>query len=160
MKIDRAAVPTSDKLVAPGVVVGPGATLTVNNLGSTDFVAGDTFTLFSTPISGAFGTVNLPALPSPDLYWTNKLAVDGTIAVVGPGTVNPNPTNLTFTVGGGNLTLSWPLDHTGWTLQVQTNSRAVGLSTNWFDVSGSTTTNAITLPAGTPNGAVFYRLKL
>jgi len=56
--------------------------------------------------------------------------------------------------------LSWPEDHTGWTLQVQTNSRSVGLSTNWFEVPGSTTTNSVTLPISTPNGAVFYRLKL
>lgn len=160
MRVDRTAVPTSDKLAAPSVVVGPGATLTVNNLGSTGFVAGDTFTLFSTPISGAFGTVNLPALPSPDLYWTNKLAVDGTIAVVSSTTVNPNPTNLSVSVGGGNMILSWPEDHTGWTLQVQTNSRAVGLSTNWVDVPGSATTNSVTTPVGTANGAVFYRLKL
>ena len=45
-------------------------------------------------------------------------------------------------------------------LQVQTNARSVGLSTNWFDVPGATTTNSVTLPVGSANGAVFYRMKL
>jgi len=134
--------------------------LTVNNLGGTNFAAGDTFTLFSTPISGSFATVTLPQLVDPSLYWTNKLAVNGTIAVAAVSTVNPSRTNITFSAEGGNLTVSWPSDHIGWTLQVQTNSRSVGLNTNWFDVSGSSSTNAVSLPIGTGNGAVFYRLKL
>ncbi|HEX5218144.1 MAG TPA: autotransporter-associated beta strand repeat-containing protein [Verrucomicrobiae bacterium] len=160
MKIDRGAVPNSDKLVAPSVVVNAGSTLTVNNLGSTALAAGDTFTLFSTPISGAFSTVNLPTLPNSNLAWTNKLAIDGTIAVVSTGTVNPSPTTITVTTDGSNMTLSWPLDHTGWTLQVQTNSLATGVNNNWFDVPGSTATNAVTVPLVPANPTVFYRLKL
>jgi hypothetical protein len=78
--------------------------------------------------------------------------------VVPPPPVNPTPTNITFSAGGGNLTLSWPADHTGWTLQVQTNTRAVGLGTNWFNVSGSSATNQVALPISTANGTVFYRL--
>lgn len=159
-KINRAAAPNSDKLIAPSVVVNAGATLTVSNLGATNFAAGDTFTLFSTPISGAFSTVNLPALPSTNLAWTNKLAVNGTIAVVSTSTVNPNPTSITVTAVGNNLTLSWPPDHTGWTLQVQTNTLTTGLSSNWADVPGSTTTNSVTVPVDSSRGAVFYRLKL
>lgn len=160
MKIDRAAVPTSDKLTAPGVAINPGATLTVNNLGSTNLVAGDTFTLFSTPVSGTFSTVNLPTLPSSSVIWTNKLAVNGTIAVIAATTINTSSPVLTNSVSGGNLTLSWPTDHTGWTLQVQTNSLGKGLGTNWVDVPGSTSTNAVSIPIVTTNGTAFYRLKL
>jgi fibronectin-binding autotransporter adhesin len=160
MKIDRTAGPNSDQLIAPNVVINAGATLTVNNLGSADLTAGDTFTLFSTPVSGSFTTLNLPPLPNASVAWTNKLALDGSIAVVATGVVNPNPANLTITVAGGNLTLSWPLDRTGWTLQAQTNSAAVGLSNNWVDVAGSTTTNSVTVPVSFTSGAVFYRLKL
>ncbi len=159
MKINRTGAPTSDRLVAPSVTVNAGATLTLNNLGGTDFVAGDTFALFSAPISGAFTTLNLPALPS-NLTWTNKLAIDGTLAVVSTSAVNPNPAPITITATGNSLTLTWPLDRTGWTLQAQTNSTAIGLSNNWVDVPGSTTTNSVTLPIGPANGAVFYRLKL
>jgi autotransporter-associated beta strand protein len=160
MKLDRAAVPNSDKLVAPSVVVNSGATLTVSNLGSTNLAAGDTFTLFSTPISGNFSTINLPALPNANLVWTNKLAINGTIAVLSTSPVNPTPTSIVATVAGGGLTLTWPQDHTGWTLQVQTNSLATGLSSNWVDVPGSAATNSVTIPVNPANGAVFYRLKL
>ena len=65
---------------------------------------------------------------------------------------------LTRTFGGGNLTLSWPTDHTGWSLQTQTNTRALGLKTNWFDVTGSTSTNLMVIPVGPVEPTVFYRL--
>jgi hypothetical protein len=51
-----------------------------------------------------------------------------------------------------------PLTHTGWQLQVQTNSLTTGLNTNWFAVPGSTTTNTVSLPMDLSNGSVFYRL--
>jgi len=160
MKINRDVLPNSDKFVAPGITVNSGAALTVNNLSATSFAAGDTFTLFSSPISGAFSSVTLPALLGTNLFWTNNLAVNGTIAVVAAVTVNPNPAPITFSVSGGILTLSWPPDHTGWTLQVQTNSLAVGLGANWVAVPGSTATNTVSVPINTSTGAVFYRLKL
>jgi hypothetical protein len=72
--------------------------------------------------------------------------------------VNTSPTNIVFAASGGNLTLNWPSDHTGWQLQVQTNDLSVGISTNWVDVSGSTTTNQIVVPINLTNGSVFYRL--
>jgi autotransporter-associated beta strand protein len=160
MKINRDASPTSDKLVASSVTLTAGATLTVNNIGSTNLVAGDTFTLFSAPVSGTFATVTLPVLPSGSVAWTNLLAINGTIAVITTTTINTNSPVLTNSVSGGNLNLAWPTDHTGWTLQMQTNSLATGLGTNWVDVPGSTTTNAVSIPITTTNGAVFYRLKL
>jgi autotransporter-associated beta strand protein len=160
MKIDRNAAPTSDQFAAPSITVNSGATLTVANIGSTNLVAGDTFALFSTPISGTFSTVTLPALPTPDLYWTNRLALNGSIAVAAVVTVNPNSTNITASVSGGILTLSWPQDHTGWTLQAQTNAPGVGLNSTWFDVTGSTSTNIVSFPISATNGSVFYRLKL
>ena len=160
MKINRAGVPTSDEFAAPAITVNSGAALTVANIGSTNLAAGDTFTLFSAPVSGGFSTVTLPALPGANLYWTNNLAVNGSIAVVSVFTVNTNSTNIVFTANAGVLTLAWPQDHTGWTLQVQTNTSSVGLGTNWDDVPGSAATNTVSLPVNVNNGAVFYRLKL
>jgi fibronectin-binding autotransporter adhesin len=160
MKLDHSASPSSDRLNASAVVINPGATLIVTNMGPASFVAGDTFTLFGGPVSGSFATVTLPPLSGGNIQWTNKLAINGTIAVVAATAINPNATNITATVTGGNLTLSWPSDHTGWTLQVQTNSLSVGLDTNWFDVPGSSTTNSVTVPVGSTNGVLFYRLKL
>ncbi|HEU5069558.1 MAG TPA: glycosyl hydrolase 115 family protein [Verrucomicrobiae bacterium] len=82
MRIDRSGAPTNDRLAAPSITVNPGATLTVTNVGPTNLFAGDTFALFSAPITGAFSTLNLPTLPSPAMIWTNKLALNGTIAIV------------------------------------------------------------------------------
>lgn len=69
-----------------------------------------------------------------------------------------NPTNITCTVLGGTLTLSWPTDHIGWRLQAQTNSLNTGLGNNWFDVPDSSSTNRVALPVDINNGSVFYRL--
>ena len=160
MKINRDASPASDEFVAPGVTLNSGATLTVNNIGSTSLAAGDTFTLFSTPVNGAFTTVNLPPLPDGSVRWTNRLALDGTIAVVATSVINPNSPFLTSSVSGGSLTLSWPSDHTGWILQMQTNALGKGLGTNWVDVPGSTSTNTVSILIAPTNEAVFYRLKL
>ncbi|HEX4264226.1 MAG TPA: autotransporter-associated beta strand repeat-containing protein, partial [Verrucomicrobiae bacterium] len=160
MKIDRNGSPSSDKFVAPAVTVNSGATLTVANIGSTNLIAGDSFTLFSAPVSGTFGTLTLPTLPASGLVWTNRLALDGTIAVIATTTVNPNSTNITASATSGTLTLSWPQDHTGWTLQAQTNAPGIGLGTNWADVTGSASTNEVALPINSTNGSVFYRLKL
>jgi hypothetical protein len=160
MKINRDASPASDEFAAPSITVNSGASLTVANIGSTNLVAGDSFTLFSTPISGAFSTVTLPALPNANLSWTNRLAQNGSIAVVASGGINPNSTNITAGVSGGTLTLSWPQDHTGWTLQSQTNAPGGGLGTNWFDVVGSASTNSISISIAPTNGPVFFRLKL
>ena len=74
--------------------------------------------------------------------------------------VATNPTNITVQVTGNNLTLSWPADHIGWQLQVQTNDPAQGLGTNWWDVAGSTITNQISVPIDPVAGSVFYRLHL
>jgi hypothetical protein len=75
--------------------------------------------------------------------------------------VNPNPTNLVASLSGRVLTLSWPSDHTGWRLLVQTNSMGSGLNpaTNaWYTVSGSASTNSETITIDPAQGTVFYRM--
>lgn len=84
------------------------------------------------------------------------LAATGSLVI--PNPVATNPTNLSFTIGSGSLTLSWPADHTGWRLETQTNTLASGLGTNWVTVVNSASTNQITLPMVATNGSVFYRL--
>ncbi len=67
-----------------------------------------------------------------------------------------NPTNITASVSSNTLTIAWPADHIGWTLQAQTN----GLSSGpWFDLPGSDVVNAVitTMDPATPS--VFYRLR-
>ena len=151
MELNRTNSPAADQLAAaPGMLTG-GGLLTVTNLGPA-LQPGDTFPLFNQPVGG-FSSVTLPAL-NPGSGWANNLANNGTLSVV--STVPPN---LSSQVAGGTLmTLAWPADHTGWRLRVQTNSLAVGLGTNWWDVAGSTTTNQVTIPIDPANGSVFYQL--
>ncbi len=68
------------------------------------------------------------------------------------------PTNLVMQVAGGQLQLSWPQDHLGWRLQVQTNVLTSGLSTNWATVPNSTNVTIANVPIGSTNGSVFLRL--
>jgi hypothetical protein len=105
---------------------------------------------------GTFASI-LPITPGANLAWnTNTLATDGILRVI--STVNANRTNISFTINGNQLTLSWPADHIGWRLQAQTNPITIGLRSNWSDVPGSTTVNSITTTMNPANGSVFYRM--
>ena len=45
----------------------------------------------------------------------------------------------------------------GWELQMQTNSLAVGLGTNWTTINGSDATNQRAIPLNV-DGSAFFRL--
>lgn len=160
MELNRTNVgATNDMLVAQSIV-GNG-TLNVTNIGS-GLMNGDTFKLFNQAVTG-FTTINLPSTNAAGgaYVWNTNITVDGSIQLVSGGVspVNTTPTNLVFGVSGGQLTLSWPADHTGWRLQGQTNAPGVGInSSNWFDVSGANATNQVMIPVGSTNGSVFYRM--
>lgn len=68
------------------------------------------------------------------------------------------PPTLAAVQSGNQLQFFWPADHTGWRLEVQTNSLATGLDLNWFEVTGSSTTNSMSLPLDSNQHCVFYRL--
>ena len=70
-----------------------------------------------------------------------------------------NPTNITFSVSGNTMTLSWPSDHLGWILQQQTNSLSVGLGQNWVDVAGSSSMTGTNITINPNMPTVFYRLR-
>jgi hypothetical protein len=91
--------------------------------------------------------------------WTYRTWYDGVGYAAVPQVIAADPTNLTFTVSGGTLTLSWPESHVGWILQAQTNALAVGLHTNWLDVpgTGSVTSTNLNLTPAIP--AQFFRLR-
>jgi hypothetical protein len=130
------------------------------NLGSVPTLsAGDNFKLFdSLTYSGAFSSIIPSAPPGGSLVWdTSTLTVNGTLTAANPGSgPATNPTNITVSASGNNVILSWPADHTGWTLETQTNS----LLGSWSPVAGSTTTNELTIPINPAVPDVFYRLRL
>jgi len=93
---------------------------------------------------------------SEDLSVTNTYVVNVTIQ---PSQTSPH---LTSSASGNTLTLSWPADHQGYRLLVQTNNLAKGVSGNindWGTVAGSQsviTTNLPIIQVGVTNE--FYRL--
>jgi hypothetical protein len=121
------------------------------------------------------GTNFLGQATTPPYTWTWTNALMGnyllTARVVynGPGTVSSPPVGIVvapstnsaaigFTVTNGALQLAWPADHTGWSLQSQTNLSGAGPGTNWVNVSGANAINSMTIPIVPTNGSVFYRL--
>jgi len=92
---------------------------------------------------------------------TNSAGESANSTPVSARPVSPALTNLTATVSIQMLSLSWPADHTGWRLLVQTNHLAGGLSANtndWGTVSGSPATNNVGVTIERTNPAEFYRL--
>jgi hypothetical protein len=114
----------------------------------------------SLSVSG--NTLVLPAntvavrVVSQDLSQTNTYTV---AVLLQPSLTVPKLTN---SVSGNNLVLSWPADHLGYRLLVQTNNLNKGVSGNtndWGTVSGTasvTTTNIAILRVGVTNE--YYRL--
>ena len=159
VEVDKGLSQSNDYVVVNGVLTNSAfGTVTVSNLGPA-LAVGDKFTLFSKVVlRGSALTVTGPA----GVTWVNNLSADGSIVVasVAPP-VNPNPTNIVSQVVGTNLVLSWPTDHTGWRLLVQTNHLPSGVSTNpldWGTVAGSATTNSVSVPINPAQPAEFYRL--
>jgi autotransporter-associated beta strand protein len=129
-----------------------GGGLTVTNVGPA-LQLNDTFTLFSAgSSSGTFAATNLPAL-SGGLAW-NWDPATSVLSVVAGG--SSGPATITNSVSGNTLTLTWPAGQ-GWRLVGQTNSLSIGLSTNWYSVSGASDGSA-TITINPANPTVFYRL--
>jgi len=63
---------------------------------------------------------------------------------------------LKSSLGGGMLTLSWPLDHLGY--QLQTNSVNLANPIDWFPYPNSTGTTIVVIPINPAQPNVFYRL--
>ncbi|HEY4415056.1 MAG TPA: LamG-like jellyroll fold domain-containing protein [Verrucomicrobiae bacterium] len=124
---------------------------------STVVATGSTGTLAPLPADLNISSSSLSAgqlqLVATNAYGTNITL----ITLISP--INQNPGPVQYSVAGNVLTLSWPTN-LGWTLQAQTNSLSVGLSTNWVNVANSSATNQMVIPMNPTNGSVFYRLTL
>ncbi|HVM46494.1 MAG TPA: autotransporter-associated beta strand repeat-containing protein, partial [Candidatus Acidoferrum sp.] len=157
MRLNKSGSTLSSDLIQGVSSLTYGGTLQLT-LSGDPLAKGDSFTLFAAGLhSGAFTTL-VPPTPGPQLAWdTTHLATDGSLRVIAG--VNSSPTNITAVVlGGTNLSLSWPPDHTGWYLELETNAPGVGLTTNWFTVPGSSATNQVIIPINPTNGSVFGRM--
>lgn len=71
--------------------------------------------------------------------------------------VADTPTNLSFSVNGLSLGLTWPGSHLGW--RAQSNSVNVANPNSWFDIPGSESVTNLNLPVSPAMPAVFYHLR-
>jgi hypothetical protein len=110
-------------------------------------VSGQTFTLFSAPVTGQTLTID-----SPGFTVANNLASTGSVTVT--SVAPPGSDMLGATISGGQLHLSWPAAYTGLLLQTQTNS----LGTNWVTIPGTDAGNSYSITVNKSNASVFYRL--
>jgi autotransporter-associated beta strand protein len=129
-------------------------TLLVSNISGT-IRPGQTFQLFSgSGSSGVFNSIS-PSSPGTGMFWFFNPATGALTASAA------YPTNITCSVNATNLTLSWPADHLGWTLAVQTNNPVSGLSLNandWARIPGSQTNTQLTIAFDKAVATGFYRL--
>jgi hyaluronate lyase len=145
---------SNDFCQVTGTLINSGnGTLTISNSGPV-LAAGDSFTLFNKPLLNG-GTLAITPVPGAGLMWTNKLAVDGSIAVV--ATVASNPTNIIFSVSGNTLNLSWPADHLGWI--AQSNSVNLADPNTWFDIPNSQNGTNLVIQLNPTMKNVFFRLR-
>jgi len=89
---------------------------------------------------------------------TYAFGESGNSAQVSARPVSTASSQISFVNGGGQIHMGWPVDHTGWRLQMQTNLIGEGLGTNWVNVAGSSNTNQIFVPIDAAAGNGFFRL--
>jgi autotransporter-associated beta strand protein len=152
IEVNKSLPQPNDMVSVSGTLNNTGAgTVVVTNLGATALATGDKFTLFSQPITGG----STMTITGGGMSWSNRLALDGSIVVLGPA-IPTTPTNIVYSMSGGNLVLSWPASYIGWDLQ--SNSVSVANTSMWFTVAGSVATNQMSLPVGPTKANVFYRM--
>lgn len=157
----KAGAAINTTLTIPATAIGvPPLGYTWTNLTTGATISGGVTTGYT--LDAALVYSNVPAAWNTnqlELLVTNAYGTASALVTLSiTNVVSLTPTNLVFSTANNQLTLSWPADHTGWTLQAQTNNLSVGISTNWVDVAASAATNEVIIPINLTNGSVFYRL--
>jgi autotransporter-associated beta strand protein len=150
IKIARnGAVRTNDSILGSSVVYG--GTVIVTNVGTSPLAPGDTFKLFSAAdYSGAVANL---VLPSGGYTWTNRLQIDGTVAVL----MSPfasRPAIQKTELAGAQLTLTGTSGTANGTYFVLGSSNIAAAMSNWiplltntFDTNGAFSNRILLSPA-------------
>ena len=81
--IDPAAAPNCDQIHVAGTLSGNGSgSIHISNIGGSSFTTGQIFQVFNQPFPDGATMAISPAVPAPGFVWANRLAIDGSIAVV------------------------------------------------------------------------------
>jgi fibronectin-binding autotransporter adhesin len=155
--LNTSLTPSSGTAITSGTLGNTGTgTILVTNLGPA-LTAGDTFQLFSQPVSGG----NKMFISGAGVEWANNLAANGSISVVGS---LPQPVVNSVSLVGTNLVMSGTNGYTGGRYSVlATTNVALPLSSwkpVWTNSFGSGGVFSVTNPVvpGTPSEC--YTLKL
>jgi len=155
--VDKSLSPSNDVMTVVGMLTNAGTgTVTVTNLGP-GLAVGDSFQLFNQPVLNGEA---LTVVSAGGVEWTNRLAVDGSIAVV---TTPPAPapaTNLTIAaVGPTSFSLGgWGATNSAYDVYAATNVTMP--MTNWWllGITNSDGSGAIQfLDSQATNEQRFYR---
>lgn len=150
---------TNDLFIVTGALTY-GGTLQINHMGTNGFAGGQSFKLFNAAsYANSFATVTTNTGGQFVTWDLSQLPVSGTLLVASV-TSSSIPT-LANSLSGNTLTLSWPPDHLGWRLLVQTNHLDLGISTNYLDwgtVAGSASTTSVPITIDSAKRTEFYRL--
>ena len=152
--LNKSLAQSNSLLVVSGIITNSGgASVSVNNVGPT-LAVGNSFMLFSQAVSNG-AAMSITSAPGAGLAWQNNLEVDGSISVVTG--IASYPTNISYSVNGGTLALTWPATHLGW--YAQSNSVNLADTNYWFDISGSQSVTNLVTTMGPGQTNVFYRLR-
>jgi autotransporter-associated beta strand protein len=155
LEFQNVASTTTPLIAASNVTINGGCTGKVTGTGG--LAAGNSYPLisYSGTLSGSFANLQLQ-MP---YGWRGTLVNSANqIVLANVATVATTPPPLSFGVSNGLLQINWPSDHIGWRLEAQTNNLDAGLGTNWVTVPSSINSNLFSVPVGTTNGSVFFRL--
>ena len=143
---------TTFKVNNTGVALAVGSyKLVSTNLNGSGLVDGSTLPAVTVAGNGLAGGAGTPVLQ----------INNGELYLVVPSGVNTTPGTLSLSQVGNVLSLSWPADHTGWRLLVQTNNLAAGVSSNtndWTTVTGSAGIDSTNITINPALPSEFYRL--
>ncbi len=156
VRVNKSLAPaqSNDMVNVTGTLANAGTgSVNVTNVGGGSLAVGDKYFIFNKAVAnGAAMTVT-----GGGMNWNNNLGVDGSIVAAstatGPAT---NPTNMVVHVSGTNLSITWPGDHLGWFLQMQTNLT----SSPWTDVPGSASVTNVLVPIVPGAPRAFFRMSL
>lgn len=113
------------------------------------------YATYAATFTAAAGTQTLAFVGTDANGGDNTVFLDNVQLALAPSLVPPK---LGCAVVNGEIQMSWPPDHAGWSLQMQTNPLNQGLGTNWLTLPGTNLTNQYVSPITLAGGSVFYRL--
>lgn len=138
--------------------VPAGSDVSINNgIGNVSNITDVVFGTGSTNIVPALGTNIYTLTYNPPGPSTPPVSLAPVTVIVYPPAIADYPTNISYSITGNTLSLTWPETHSGW--YVSSNAVNVADTNFWFDVPNSETGTSLNVTIDTSKTNVFYRLR-